>query len=123
MLTVGVDIIEIWRFEKTILSRHSGRFLKNIYTKRELAYCQNSIPELAVRFAGKEAISKALGRGLLWSSPLSWQEIEILPDKYGKPEVYLYGVAQEMAQELGIQEIAISLSHSKELALAFVVCQ
>lgn len=123
MLRVGVDIVEIERIKRALLSRHGRRFLKKIYTSRELKFCQERIPELAVRFAAKEAVSKALGRGLLRKSPLDWQEIEILPDKYGRPEVYLYGKAKKIAKNLTMTEIAISLSHSKDLALAFVVCQ
>ena len=122
MLRVGVDAIEIARIERAILSGHGKKFLKKIYTKREANFCKGRIPELAVRFAAKEAISKALGRGLLRKSPLKWQEIEILPDKYGRPEVYLSGKAKEVAEELGLQEIAISLCHLRNLAIAFVVC-
>jgi holo-[acyl-carrier protein] synthase len=76
------------------------------------------VPELAVRFAGKEAISKALGTGL---NGVSWREMEILADLRGKPIVHLHGRAAARAAELGLECFAISLSHSHDNAVAFVV--
>lgn len=116
---VGVDIIEIARIKRDI-EKWGLRFLKRIYTEKELLFCENRIPELAVRFAGKEAVSKLLGTGLLGKSPLKWQEIEILPNSYGKPELYLYGEAEKRAREECIRDIDITFSHSRDLALAFV---
>jgi holo-[acyl-carrier protein] synthase len=116
MLSVGVDIIEIERIGRAI-SRWDGRFLQRVYTGAELALCRGRVPELAVRFAGKEAISKALGTGLFG---VSWREMEILADVRGKPLVYLYGRAAQRAAVLGLTEFAISLSHSRDNAVAFV---
>ena len=117
MLSVGVDIIEIERIRRAV-SRWDEHFLNKIYTGAELALCKGRVPELAVRFAGKEAVSKALGTGLLG---VSWREMEILADARGKPLVRLYGRAAARAAELGLAEFAISLSHSRDYAVAFVV--
>jgi holo-[acyl-carrier protein] synthase len=117
MLSVGTDIIEISRVARAV-ERRGERFLRRIYTEAELAHCRGRISELAVRFAAKEAISKALGTGIVG---ISWVEMEVLADGRGKPEVVLHGRALARAQELGLKQWAISLSHSKDNALAFVV--
>ena len=117
MLSVGVDIIGIPRIARAI-DRWGERFLRHVYTETEVAYCRGRIPELAARFAGKEAISKTLGTGMIG---VSWTEMEILGDHRGKPQVTLYGRALARAQKLGLEEWAVSLSHSDENAVAFVV--
>ncbi len=119
MLSVGIDIIEIERIQRAIL-RWEDRFLCRIYTQAELALCAGRVAELAVRFAAKEAISKALGTGL---SGVSWREMEVLADARGKPWVRLHGCAAARAEELGLQEFAISLSHSRQYAVALVVAR
>jgi len=117
MLSTGVDIIEIERIERAI-ERWGARFLTRVYTDAELRLCHGGVPELAVRFAGKEAISKALGTGLMG---VSWREMEVLADARGKPLVHLHGRAAARAAHLGLNEFAISLSHSRAYAVAFVV--
>ena len=119
MLSVGVDIIELARMERA-LSHSRARFLQRIYTPAEQALCRDILAELAVRFSGKEAISKALGTGLVG---IAWTEMEILADPRGKPIVTLSGRAALRARELGLTEWAISLSHSDSYALAMVVAQ
>jgi holo-[acyl-carrier protein] synthase len=119
VLSVGVDIIEIPRIRRAV-ERWGDHLLQHVYTPAEIAYCRGRVPELAARFAGKEAISKALGTGI---AGISWTEMEILPDPRGKPLVTLYGRALVRAQALGLSEWAISLSHSEENALAFVAAQ
>ncbi len=114
---VGVDIIEIERIEKAI-GRWGDRFFRRIYTELELKMCRKRPSQLAVRFAGKEAVMKALGTGM---RGISWREIEILAEPSGKPRVHLHGKAQKKANELGLDSVAISLSDSKEYAVAFVV--
>jgi len=116
-LSVGVDIIEIARIAHA-LARFGERFLRRIYTPREIAYCRGRIPELAARFAAKEAISKALGTGI---NGISWVEMEILADSRGKPYILLHGKAEARAQRLGLHHWAISLSHHDRDAIAFVV--
>jgi holo-[acyl-carrier protein] synthase len=119
-LSVGVDIIEIERI-KQIFQRHGERFLRRVYTEAEIAYCRGRVPELAARFAAKEAVSKALGTGIVGQGGIFWREVEVLPDARGKPLVHLHGQAQDRAASLGLKEFAISLSHSQEYAVAFVV--
>ena len=117
IVSTGVDLIEIERIARAV-ARWNGRFLAHVYTDAEVWLCRDRIPELAVRFAGKEAISKALGTGMLG---VSWREMEILSDPLGKPLVVLHGRAARRAADLGLHEFAISLSHSRENAVAFVV--
>jgi len=117
MYRVGVDIIEIERIQR-IVDRWGQRFLRRIYTEAELDLCRNRVPELAARFAGKEAVMKALGTG---GRGLSWRDIEILPNRRRAPLVFLHGRARRRARKLGIGELAISLSHSRDYAVASVV--
>jgi len=114
MHSIGVDIIEIARI-KSAIARWGGDFLHRIYTELELKLYRKKPASLAARFAGKEAIIKALGKGI------SWREIEILSDPSGKPLVHLHGKAQSQADSLGLDKLTISLSHSKKYAIAFVV--
>jgi len=116
-IAVGVDIIEIERIEGAI-QRWGERFLERVYTPAEVAYCRDRVPELAVRFAAKEAVSKALGTGM---RGVDWREMEVLPDTRGKPLIHLHGRAKARAEELGLSNFAVSLSHSREFAIAFVV--
>ena len=116
-LAVGVDIIEIQRIEQAI-SSWKNAFLERIYTKTELEHCQNRVASLAARFAGKEAVMKTLGTGAVG---INWRDIEILSNGNGAPLIHLYGKAKDKAIEIGITELAISLSHSKQYAVAFVV--
>jgi len=113
---IGIDIIEIARVEKAI-SRWGEGFLHRVYTDPELKLYRNQPLSLAVRFAGKEAVIKALGPQ---TKGINWREIEILSDPGGKPSVHLYGKAQERADNLGVDKLAISLSHSREYAIALV---
>jgi len=114
---VGVDIIEIDRVQD-VIDRWGQRFLGRIYTEAELDFCRGRVPELAVRFAGKEAVMKALGTG---RRGVSWRDIEILTDRRRAPLVFLHGRARRRARKLGIGEMAISLSHSRNYAVASVV--
>ena len=117
MHCIGIDIIEIGRIQKAI-DRWGERFLQRVYTEPELRLCLKKPSSLAARFAGKEAVMKALGTG---AKGISWREIEILPDPRGKPLVHLYGKAQNKAEGLGLDRLVISLSDSREYAIAFVV--
>lgn len=117
MHCTGIDIVEIARIEKA-MSRWRERFLKRIYTEKEIALCRNRASALAAHFAAKEAAMKALGTG---TKVVGWQEIETLASPSGQPIVYLYGKAQSRAEEIGLKGLAISLSHSQEYAVASVV--
>jgi holo-[acyl-carrier protein] synthase len=117
MHTVGVDIIEIARVASAV-ARWGDRFLHRVYTDKEILYCRERVPELAVRFAAKEAVMKALGTGV---RGIGWKEIEVLPMRGGKPLVFLHGKARLRAEYLGLEDFAISLTHSQEFAIASVV--
>ncbi len=119
MLSIGVDIVQVQRIARAC-DRWGERFLTRIYTDEELARYQGRIPELAVRFAAKEAISKALGTGI---NGIRWREMEILSDRRGKPTVALHGAALARAEKLNLEEWAVSLSHSDDDAIAFVVAR
>lgn len=114
---VGVDIIEIERVQKA-LARHGDRFLQRVYTDLEIAFCRGRVSELAARFAAKEAVMKALGTG---ARGVAWREIEILPNHRGKPLVYLHGRARQRAVHIGLKGLDVSMSHSRQYAVAFVV--
>jgi len=113
---IGVDIIEIARIKKAI-ARWGETFLQRVYTESELKLYRKKPSSLAARFACKEAVMKLLGTG---RNGINWREIETLSHSSGKPEVNLRGKAQIKASELGLKEIAVSLSHSKEHAIAYV---
>ena len=117
MLSTGVDLIEISRIART-LERYGPRFLQRIYTPGELAYCRGRPSKLASRFAAKEATMKALGTGV---RGVSWKDIEVTRAPSGAPGIRLHGRAWQRAQRLGVEETALSLSDSREHAIAFVV--
>lgn len=117
MQHIGIDIIEISRIEGAI--SHWGKaFLQRVYTEPELKLCRGKTASLAARFAGKEAVIKALGTGI---KGIGWRDIEILADDSGKPRVCLHGQAQSQANRLNLAEFTISLSHSRDYAIALVV--
>jgi holo-[acyl-carrier protein] synthase len=116
-LSSGVDIIEISRVRQ-VLERYGRRFLERVYTPGEIAYCRGRPPNLAARFAAKEATMKTLGTGV---RGVSWKDIEVVRHESGAPSVKLHGRAERRAQRLGVREISLSLSHSREYAVAFVV--
>ena len=117
MLVTGVDIIEIARI-KDVAERHGERFLKRVYTPGEVAYCRGRAPQLASRFAAKEAVMKALGTG---TTGVGWRDIEVVRGRGGPPTIRLHGRALRRAETMGIDNLAVSLSHSREFAVASVV--
>jgi holo-[acyl-carrier protein] synthase len=114
---IGVDIVEIERVESAI-KRWGERFLNRIYTEAELKICQDRFLSLAARFAAKEAVMKVLGTG---GRGIGWREIEILTGDDGKPSVKLYGQALNKAEELNLKEFSVSLSDSKQHAVAVAI--
>jgi len=122
MLSTGVDILHIPRMQRA-LDLHGERLLKRVFTPREIASCRGRAHEFSARFAAKEAVSKALGVGVRIMSldGVAFKDVEILPDGSGKPHVYLHGYAAALAGKLGLKEWAVSLTHEREYAVAFVV--
>ncbi|MSP79231.1 MAG: holo-[acyl-carrier-protein] synthase [Dehalococcoidia bacterium] len=119
MLTTGVDIVEVLRIEEAA-KRWGTRFLQRIYTPGEIAYARGRGPQLAGRFAAKEAGMKALGTGV---KGVGWKEIEVVRIRGGAPTLQLHGRAAERAKRLGLQNFSISISHSREYAIAVVVAE
>ena len=118
---IGTDIIEISRIQKAISQTKS--FMDKVYTEGERDYYtkqHKNVETLAGFFAAKEAVSKALGTGF---RSFGMQDIEILPNHLGKPEVYLYKNAKKLSEEMGISKMHISISHCKTYATAFVVAE
>jgi holo-[acyl-carrier protein] synthase len=111
---IGVDIIEIPRIEEAI-ARFGDRFLRRVYTDAEITTYRTRPSSLACRFAAKEAVMKVLGTGY---RGVGWHDIEILSEVSGKPVVFLHGRAKERAAAIGLTGITISLSDSKEHAVA-----
>jgi holo-[acyl-carrier protein] synthase len=123
VLGTGTDLIEIERIAHSV-TRFGERFLRRVYTPREIAYCRskrNSAESFAARFAAKEAAAKALGTGI--SHGVSWLELEVVRLPSGKPTLELTGRALERARRLGVSRSSLSLTHSKDLALAVVVME
>lgn len=120
MLRTGVDIIEIERIRWAV-DRFGPRFLTRVFTARELAQSRRRVESLAGRFAGKEAVAKALGSGI-WREGITWTDIEIGRNVgSGAPELHLAGAAARRSDALGLCEWSLSISHDRGLALAFAV--
>ena len=119
MLSTGVDIIEIERV-RHVLDRYGERFLRRVFTEGEIAYCRGRPANLAARFAAKEATMKALGTGV---RGVGWRDIEVVRSESGAPSVKLHNRAKQRAIRLAVREISLSLSHSRDYAVAFVVAE
>ncbi len=112
----GVDLIETRRVQEA-LDRFGKRFLKRVYTPREIEICCDKVASLAARWAAKEAVAKAFNTGI---GDISFQEIEILRGPRSEPVLHLHGAAAKLAEETGLTEWSISLSHTETHAIAFV---
>jgi len=114
---IGTDIVEIDRVRR-LTERFGARFLDRVYTKAELSIYGHRAHSLAASFASKEAVMKMLGTG---NRGVAWREIETLYHPSGKPLIRLNGRAEKRAKKLGIKEIDVSLSHSREYATATAI--
>lgn len=114
---MGIDIIEVARIERSIESL-GQRFLDRIFTTQEQKYCEGRPERLAGRFAVKEAVGKALGIGI---GDVRWQEIEVINDRRGRPVLALHGDAKDLAENLGLRNWSISMSHSEANAVGMAV--
>ena len=121
LLGIGCDVIEIARVQKAIAKQ---AFLERVFAPEEIAYCQGrgkqAAASFAARFAAKEAVLKALGTGLRGGE---LTEIVVSNDALGKPSVQLSGYHGQLASKLGVKNILLSMSHSREMALAYVVME
>jgi holo-[acyl-carrier protein] synthase len=123
VLGLGTDLIETKRVQES-MERFGERFLERIFTVGEIAYCmrkKNAAESFAARFAAKEAGAKALGTGI--SRGVSWKDFEVKRETSGKPTLHLSGRAAELAAMMGIQRVQLSLTHSRELAMAVVLVE
>lgn len=121
VLAIGTDLVEIARIER-IWHDHGPRFLDRVYTQAEQRYCLDSklaAIRLAGRFAAKEAILKVLGTG--WRGGIEWTDIEVLPDRLGKPLTELTGNTRKLAEQIGIRQVLVSISHAGGFATAMAV--
>jgi holo-[acyl-carrier protein] synthase len=116
-VAVGVDIIEVDRVRK-VYEKHGERFLRRVYTEREVRQCRGKVTRLAGRFAAKEAISKALGTGL---RGVAWREMEIVQLRSGRPTVTLHGNARLRAEQLGISAFDVSMADLAQFSIAIAV--
>jgi len=119
----GVDIAEVKRIQAAV-SRFGERFLKRVFTPAELRYCMakpNAAERLAARFAAKEAGMKAIGTGLRLG--VTWQDVEVLRMPGQRPILQFHGKAAEFASRLGCKRTHLSLSHTKEQAIAHVMLE
>jgi len=119
----GIDIAEVPRIAEAI-ERHGQRFLKRVFTENEIAYCDskaNRIERYAARFAAKEAGMKAIGTG--WNHGVRWRDVEVCRQPGGRPTLLFHGKAAEFAAKLGTKNVALSLSHTAEQAIAQVILE
>ncbi|HSW56987.1 MAG TPA: holo-ACP synthase [Dehalococcoidales bacterium] len=112
----GVDLVEIDRFEN-LNQAIKERFFRRVFTQKERDEANRSLQRLAGKFAAKEASAKALGCGI---GIISWQELEILENPQGKPELFLHGNAVQVAKKAGWKSWSVSISHTRTLAIAVV---
>jgi len=126
IISTGVDLAEVDRIQTALEHRRTGRrFRDRVFTEKEIAYCEKKrrgkYESYAGRFAAKEAVMKALGRG--WGAKVRWLDIEVARARSGKPEVVLHDKTAKLAEDLGICRWTLSITHTKQHGLAFVIAQ
>ena len=121
ILGTGIDLAEVPRIRASI-EKYGERCLTRVYTEGERAYVErkaNKFERYAARFAAKEAGMKALGTG--WRGGVTWHDFEVANLRSGRPTLRLHGVAQQIADRLGVKHISLSLTHTAENGMAFVI--
>jgi holo-[acyl-carrier protein] synthase len=127
IISTGVDLAEVERIQAALEDPRIGRrFRDRVFTEKEIAYCEKKklrgrYESYAGRFAAKEAVMKALGRG--WGAKVRWLDIEVTRARSGKPDIVLHDKTAKLAEELGIRRWALSITHTKDHGLAFVIAQ
>jgi holo-[acyl-carrier protein] synthase len=114
---IGIDLVDIERIVG-VLRKFPDRFRLRVLTDREQRYVGRRVERMAGRWAAKEAISKVLGLGV---RGVGWREIEVLPNRAGAPQVFLHGRAARRAEALELDEVTVSISHERHLAVAVAV--
>ncbi|MBN1126803.1 MAG: holo-ACP synthase [Sedimentisphaerales bacterium] len=117
----GIDLVDFARIE-SMLREHGSRFRDRVFTSREQADAEkrkNHIELLAGRFAAKEAVMKLVGTG--WRSGVSWTDIEVTNGPLGEPQLALSGEVKRLAEQLGFIDVAISITHTADFAIASAV--
>ncbi len=114
---IGIDLIDIDRIHE-VLGRFPDRFRLRVLTPAEQRYCGRKVERIAGRWAAKEAISKVLGLGV---RGVGWREIEILPNRAGAPQVYLHDRAARRAASMDLDDVTVSISHERRMAVAVAV--
>lgn len=123
ILGTGIDLAEVDRIRQSI-ERYGERFLKRVYTPGEIAYVErkaNKFERYAARFAAKEAGMKAIGTG--WRRGVTWQDFEVANLPSGRPTLRLTGVAAQVAERMGVKRISLSLTHTTQNGMAFVILE
>jgi len=123
ILGTGIDLAEVPRVRAAI-ERYGRRFIERIYTPAEIAYVErkaNRYERYAARFAAKEAGMKAIGTG--WRHGVRWQDFEVLNLPSGRPTLRLHGAAARVAERLGVRAISLSLTHTAQQGMAFVILE
>jgi holo-[acyl-carrier protein] synthase len=121
ILGTGIDLAEVERIHAAV-ERYGARFLARIYTPDEIAYVErkaNKWERYAARFAAKEAGMKALGTG--WRRGVRWQDFEVRNLSSGRPTLLLHGVAAELAAQMGVRHVNLSLTHTAQYGQAFLI--
>jgi len=126
IISVGVDLAEVERIRKALEDPRIGKRVRDrVFTPKEIQYCEKKrrgrYESYAGRFAAKEAVMKALGRG--WGAKVAWLDIEVARARSGKPEIVLHDKTARLAEELGIRRWALSITHTAEHGLAYVVAE
>ena len=126
IVSTGIDLAEVERIQAALEDPRIGeRFRARVFTADEIAYCEKKqrgkYESYAGRFAAKEAVMKALGRG--WGAKVRWLDIEVVRARSGKPDIALHDKTARLAADLGIRRWALSITHTKEHGLAFVIAQ
>ena len=117
----GIDLVDFPRIDN-LIENHGERFLDRVFTQREqndAAVVKNTTAKLAGRFAAKEAVLKLLGTG--WRGKIAWTDIEVINNPLGQPVVEIAGEVKNIAQQLGIEQITLSITHTANFAIASVV--
>jgi len=114
---IGIDLVDVDRIV-AVLGRFPDRFRLRVLTDAEQRYCGRRVERIAGRWAAKEAISKVLGLGV---RGVGWREIEILPNRAGAPQVTLHARAARRAESMDLDEVTVSISHERRMAVAVAV--